>query len=55
LSDAPQRFAAAAAAFGAIPSPALAPPEAGRLQALAQARHDERLSLLVASLTAAGA
>ena len=55
LSDAPQRFAAAATAFGAIPSPALAPPEAGRLQALAQARHDERLSLLVASLTAAGA
>jgi dimethylaniline monooxygenase (N-oxide forming) len=55
LPDAPQRFAAAAAAFGAIASSTLAPPEAGRLQALAAARHDEPLALLLARMSGAGA
>jgi cation diffusion facilitator CzcD-associated flavoprotein CzcO len=55
LPDAPQRFAAAAAAFGAIASSTLAPPEAGRLQALAAARRDEPLALLLARMSGAGA
>ena len=53
LPDAPQRMAAAAAAFGAIPSTTLTPMEAGQLQALAQARQDEKLRGLVSQLTGA--
>ena len=50
LPDAPQRLAAAAAAFGAVLSPTLTPDEAERLQALAQARNDEKLAMLVAEM-----
>ena len=53
LPDAPQRMAAAAAAFGAITSPTLTPMEAGQLQALAQACHDDKLGALVSQLAGA--
>jgi hypothetical protein len=46
-------MAAAAAAFGAIRSPTLTPMEAGQLQALAQARHDDKLGALVHRLAGA--
>ena len=55
LPDASQRMAAAAAAFNAIPSGTLTPMEAGQLQALAQARHDEGLAILAARLSGASA
>jgi hypothetical protein len=55
VADAPQRLAAAAAAFGAITSPTLAPEEAARLQAIAQARKNEGLALLVTRLAGAAA
>jgi hypothetical protein len=53
LPDAPQRVTAAAAAFGAIPSVTLTPMEAGQLQALVQARKDEKLGMMVAQLSGA--
>lgn len=53
LGDAPQRMMAAAAAFGAVPSATLTPMETGQLQALAQARKDEGLAMLVAQLSGA--
>jgi hypothetical protein len=53
LPDAPQRMAAAAAAFGAISSATLTPMETGQLQALAQARHDDKLAALVSQLAGA--